>query len=132
SRSSARTRSLHGLSDRLSASQLTRSDLGPGTQPDRRIGAARHQYGGRMGAVVMLHIAGPVGHGARDHYRMRTSAPCATMPMTVQCVSDRRLHEVSIGIRGRYPSWPRRRVRWAVSAVLPASSMALSYAAREF
>ena len=32
--------------------------------------------------------------------------------------------------RGRYPSWSRRRVREAVSAVLPASSMALSYAAR--
>jgi hypothetical protein len=34
------------------------------------------------------------------------------------------LHGVSTGIRGRYPSWSRRRVRLAVSAVLPASSMA--------
>ena len=33
---------------------------------------------------------------------------------------------------GRYPNWSRRRVREAVSAVLPASSMALSYAARDF
>lgn len=29
-------------------------------------------------------------------------------------------------LHGHYPSWSRRRVRWAVSAVLPASSMALS------
>jgi len=40
--------------------------------------------------------------------------------------AGRRLHGVLIGIRGRYPSWSRRRVRYAVSAVLPASSMALS------
>ena len=33
---------------------------------------------------------------------------------------------------GRYSSWSRRRVREAVSAVLPARSMALSYAARDF
>ena len=36
------------------------------------------------------------------------------------------------GSDGHYPSWSRRRVRDAVSAVLPAISMALSYAARDF
>jgi hypothetical protein len=32
---------------------------------------------------------------------------------------------------GPYASWSRRRLRYAISAVLPASSMARSYAARE-
>jgi hypothetical protein len=40
-------------------------------------------------------------------------------------------HGLEAGIGGRYPSWSRRRVRAAVSAVLPASSMAWPYAARD-
>jgi hypothetical protein len=56
------------------------------------------------------------GSGA-DH----RSAPLAALPKS----------RVEVD-RERYPSWSRRRVRYAVSALLPASAMAFSYASRDF
>jgi hypothetical protein len=63
-------------------------------------------------------LARALTDGPRDDHHQRGWTHSTRAANRVRC----RLR----GVRGYYPSWSRRRVRQAVSAVLPAGSMALS------
>src|SRR6185437_14521109 len=68
----------------------------------------------------------------RDQVPRHPLAPCPGGPPAASHLINERLapdptacrKKLLTGPRGHYPSWSRRRVRYAISAVLPASPMA--------
>ena len=84
----------------------------------------------RLGYGAM-QLAGPGSWGRRPTATMRWRScarlvrRCASLPGLGDSGSDR-----SDAVQGP-ASWSRRRMRYAVSAVLPTSAMARSYAARD-